>query len=196
MSDLDLDPTRTALLVMDFQVGILARLGDAQAALLDRVVPVVEAARARKMLVGFVVVGFRPGHPEIGDHATFSAIKQGNLMIIGDEPTSVHPRLAPRAGEPIIVKRRVSAFAGSDLEVILRAQKIEQLVLAGVSTSGVVLSTTRQAADADYRLVIAEDGCADPDDEVHRVLTTKVLARQARMTSCESVVAALRGHAG
>jgi len=52
-------------------------------------------------------------------------------------------------------------------------------VLTGVSTSGVVLSTTREATDKDYKLTILSDGCADADAEVHRVLTTKVFVRQA-----------------
>jgi nicotinamidase-related amidase len=55
----------------------------------------------------------------------------------------------------------------------------------------VVLSTARHAADADYRLVIVEDCCADRDAEVHRVLLEKVLARQATVVKAEAVVGAL-----
>ena len=46
-------------------------------------------------------------------------------------------------------------------------------------TSGVVLSTLRQAADLDYRLTVLTDACYDPDPEIHRVLTEKVFPRQA-----------------
>jgi len=53
------------------------------------------------------------------------------------------------------------------------------MVLAGIATSGVVLSTLREAADKDYRITVLSDGCADADEEVHRVLTTKVFLRQA-----------------
>jgi len=76
-------------------------------------------------------------------------------------------------------QRRVSAFTGSDLEVVLRAAGIDHLVLTGIATSGVVLSTLRQAADLDYRLTVLADGCLDADPEVHRVLTDKVYPRQA-----------------
>jgi isochorismate hydrolase len=72
-----------------------------------------------------------------------------------------------------------SAFTGSDLEVVLRAGGIDSLVLAGIATSGVVLSTLRQAADLDYRLTVLADGCLDADPEVHRVLLEKVFPRQA-----------------
>ena len=62
---------------------------------------------------------------------------------------------------------------------MLRAGGIDHLVLAGIATSGVVLSTLRQAADLDYRLTVLADGCLDADPEVHRVLTEKVFPRQA-----------------
>ena len=84
----------------------------------------------------------------------------------------------------------MSAFAGTDLEMILRANGVDTLVLAGISTSGVVTSTVRHAADADYRLVIVEDACADRDAEVHRVLLEKVLARQATVVDVADVTTA------
>ena len=73
----------------------------------------------------------------------------------------------------------MSAFSGSDLDVVLRSLGVDSLVLSGIATSGVVLSTLRQAADLDYRLTVLTDGCTDRDPEVHRVLTEKVFPRQA-----------------
>ena len=61
-----------------------------------------------------------------------------------------------------MVKHRISPFVSTDLETLLRANGIDTLVLAGVHTSGVVLSTVRHAGDLDYRLVIVRDCCADP----------------------------------
>ena len=92
----------------------------------------------------------------------------------------------------IVTKRRVSAFAGSDLEVVLRAQGIRHLVLAGIATSGVVLSTVRLAADLDYQLTVLADGCLDADPEVHRVLVGKVFPRQAEVTSITDWSVSLR----
>jgi len=80
-----------------------------------------------------------------------------------------------------MTKRRVTGFAGSDLEVILRSQGIGHLVLPGLSTSGVVLSTLREAADKDYRISVLSDCCADPDPEVHQLLLTKIFPRQAEV---------------
>jgi nicotinamidase-related amidase len=62
---------------------------------------------------------------------------------------------------------------------VLRSHDIDTLVLCGIATSGVVLSTVREGADRDYRLIVLEDLCLDADEEVHRVLTQKVFPRQA-----------------
>jgi hypothetical protein len=81
----------------------------------------------------------------------------------------------------VVTKRRASAFArGSDLDMVLRAAGIEVLVLSGIATSGVVLSTVRQAADLDFSLTVLADACVYREEEVHRVLCQKVLARQAK----------------
>lgn len=90
-----------------------------------------------------------------------------------------------------MVKKRVSAFTGSDLEVLLRSMSVTHLVLTGIATSGVVLSTAREAADRDYQLTVLADGCADADDEVHRVLLSKVFPRQAIVTTAQEWAAIL-----
>jgi len=75
--------------------------------------------------------------------------------------------------------------------VVLRAGGTGHLVLAGIATSGVVLSTLRQAADLDYRLTVLADGCLDADPEVHEVLLQKVFPRQAEVTSIAGWTAGL-----
>ncbi len=174
-----------ALLVMDLQNAIVERLGDET--VLDRAagVPVV-----------FVRVAFRPGLPEVSErNKTFGGIRaSGRADAFADaEATEIHPRVAPTPDEVVVTKRRVSAFAGSDLDVVLRAGDVEELVLCGIATSGVVLSTLRQAADLDYRLTVLRDACADADAEVHRVLTEKVFPRQADVVDVADWGAGLGG---
>jgi nicotinamidase-related amidase len=178
----------TALLVMDVQQGIVSRYaGDAD--YLPRLRRAVEAARAAGLRVIYVTVAFREGYPEISDrNKSFSAIGRTSGFVAGDSSTAVHPAVAPAPGEPVVLKRRVSAFAGSDLDVLLRAGNIDTLVLTGIATSGVVLSTLRQAADLDYRLVVLADACLDGDPEVHRVLTGKVFPRQADVRTVDEWV--------
>jgi nicotinamidase-related amidase len=168
-----------ALLVMDVQNAIVDRF-DAKEAYVDRVVAAVERAEQAEVLVVLVRVAFSPGHPEVSArNKSFSALRSSMGMNFGDPATEPVPRLLRGKGEVVVTKKRVSAFAGSDLELVLRSHDIDTLVLCGIATSGVVLSTVREGADRDYRLIVLEDLCVDADDEVHRVLTQKVFPRQA-----------------
>jgi nicotinamidase-related amidase len=183
--------SRTVLLLMDFQHGVVERLGTPSVvAAADRA---AKAARTAGIPVMFVRVGLRPGYPEVAEsNASFSVLAAQGDEYREDHPaTQVHADLTPLDREPVIVKRRVSAFSGSDLDVLLRAAGADTLVLAGIATSGVVLSTLRQAADLDYRLTVLADACADRDEEVHRVLTEKVFPRQALVTTTDEWIASL-----
>jgi nicotinamidase-related amidase len=185
-------PERPVLLLMDFQHGVVESLGTPS--VVEAAGRAAAGARAAGIPVMFVRVGFRPGYPEVASsNATFSAItSQAGDAYTQDHPaTQVHAALAPRGGEPVIVKRRVSAFSGSDLDVLLRGASADALVLAGIATSGVVLSTVRQAADLDYRLTVLADACADRDPEVHRVLTEKVFPRQALVATVDEWIGSL-----
>jgi nicotinamidase-related amidase len=182
---MELNTQNTALLVMDMQAGTLAHLSDTTA-LVSNIAKAIANARSKQIPVFYVTVGFRQGAPEISrNNKGFSAAKERFLNVDMNEFTKIHADLAPLPNELTVMKRRISAFAGSDLEVILRAFNIQHMVLTGVATSGVVLSTTREAADKDYQLTILADCCADGDEEVHRVLTTKILARQADVITVE-----------
>jgi nicotinamidase-related amidase len=154
---------------------------------------VLDAARNAGVFVAYIVVNFRSGYPEISDrNKTFSQRKTSGQTPAKDPATLIHSSVTPREGEPIIVKHRVNAFYGTDLDMILHAQGIDTLVLMGHATSGVILSTVRYAADADYRLVVVEDGCADPNPDVHQMLMEKVFPRQADVISSGNLVAALK----
>lgn len=182
----------TALLVMDIQPMTMGMLGETAPALISNLKKAIAAARSRDILVLYVVVGFRKGIPEITaatTNAGFSAIRGNAAAMPGLENPAPDPSIEAKPDEMVITKRRVSAFAGSDLEVILRGHKIEHLVLAGIATSGVVLSTLRQAADMDYRISVLSDGCADRDPEVHSVLLGKVFPRQAEVLTVDQWIA-------
>jgi nicotinamidase-related amidase len=182
----------TALLIMDVQPGVVDRF--AADGYLPRLATAASSARTAGISVIYVRVAFRDGYPEIsGRNLTFSAIAGTGRFIQGDPAAEIHPAIAPAPGEPVVTKLRVSAFAGSDLEVLLRAGKTEHLVLAGIATSGVVLSTLRQAADLDYQLTVLSDGCLDGDAEVHRVLLEKVFPRQSAVVTIADWIAGLSG---
>lgn len=171
--------SNTALLVMDMQAGIVGMLPNA-ANILSNMAKAIVKAREQKIPVIYVVLGFRQGLPEISmKNKSFAASKPLFESMDMNEFVKIHDDLKPQANEIVVTKKRFSAFTGSDLEVVLRAYGAQHLVLVGISTSGVVLSTLREAADKDYALTVLADCCADSDEEVHRVLTTKIFPRQA-----------------
>lgn len=179
-----------ALLLMDFQSGIVEQLGSVEVVANAR--RALDAARRHRVPVVFVRVAFREGAPEASPrNKAFSALADRGGMGVDSSATQVVAALEPLAAEIVVLKRRVSAFTGSDLEVVLRAADIDHMVLTGIATSGVVLSTLREAADRDFRLTVLRDACADRDDEVHRVLTEKVFPRQAEVVTVDEWVSDL-----
>ncbi|MFE4860469.1 cysteine hydrolase family protein [Streptomyces sp. NPDC056670] len=185
--------TNSALLVMDIQRGIVDRFPESAGAdYLTRLGTAVDAARAAGVPVIHVVIGFRAGHPEVSPrNKAFGALAGSAAFVEGDSSAAIHPALAPQPGDVVVTKKRVSAFAGSDLDTVLRGAGVTHLVLTGIATSGVVLSTLRQAADLDFGLTVLSDGCLDGDAEVHRVLTEKVFPRQADVVSVDAWVKAV-----
>ncbi len=183
--------SRPVLVLMDLQNGIVERVGGAE--LLANARRALDAARAHGIPVVFVRVAFREGYPEVApSNLAFGAIaSRGDSMTEAHDATQLHATLERRPEEPIVTKRRISAFSGSDLDVILRGAQADSLILGGVSTSGVVLSTIRQAADLDYRLTVLADVVADADPEVHDVLMQKVFPRQAAVTTADAWIASL-----
>ena len=184
--------TGTALLVMDVQNGIIERFAAGAPPLLDALGRAITGARAADVPVVYVRVAFRPGAPEISArNKAFAAAAAAGAMSIDDASAEVHAAVAPEPGDVLVTKKRVSAFAGSDLDVVLRSLDVDALVLTGIATSGVVLSTLRMAADLDYELTVLRDACADGDEEVHRVLMDKVFPRQASVMPTDQWVAQL-----
>ncbi len=190
--NLQIDSARTAVLIMDYQVDIVAMAGNAADALLDNASRALDAARQAGLTVIYITVGFRPGYPEVSPrNKSFSSIRESARLAPGSAGAEVHPTVRPHPNDIVVVKHRVGAFSGTDLEMILRASGIDTLVLFGIATSGVVLSTVRHAADHDYRLIVLADCCADADSDVHGCLMDKVLARQATITTAGAFVSSV-----
>jgi nicotinamidase-related amidase len=187
-----IDRTRTALLVMDFQKLVVDGYAADREQLLSRTAGLLEATRDASVMVIYIVVGFRPGYPEVSErNMAFSAIRSSGRLATDDPTIGIHPAVAPGPADTVVTKHRVSAFAGTDLDMILRANNVDTLLLAGILTSGVVLSTLCDAADADYRLFVVRDCCSDSDTEVHRVLLDKVFPRQAFVTEASAIISML-----
>jgi nicotinamidase-related amidase len=177
-----IDPSRTALLIMDYQNGVIPMAPDPEE-LLAGARQAIDLIRARGGTIGYVRVGFADVSEiggTMGQRIGAAALENFHA----DHPnTQIHAAVAPEAGDIVVRKTRVGPFGSTDLHEQLQERGIDTLVLAGISTSGVVLSTVRDAHDRDYRLIVLADLCADRDAEVHEVLIGKVFPRQAEVIS-------------
>jgi nicotinamidase-related amidase len=185
--------SRAALLSMDLQSAVVSIYTQDQGDFLSRVAGVQAWARTRTIPILHVQVGFRPGLPEVGSrNSLFAAIKKSPQwqQLFQGPAGAIHAAVAPQGEEAVITKHRISAFVGTDLDMILRANEIDTLILMGIATSGVVLATLLDGSDADYRVLVVKDCCADQDPEVHACLTGKVFPRLARVVSAAELTGA------
>jgi len=188
------DPKQTALLVMDFQQGVVERLPGPEP-LLARVRQAIGDMRDHGGTIAYVRVAFTEADwaaiPPV--NAIFARVSENRLMHHEDASTAIHDLLAPQPGDIVVRKTRVGAMSTTDLDRQLRDRGITTLVLAGISTSGVVLSTVIEAADRDYRLYVLSDGTEDPDAETRDVLLGKVFPRRAQIIDTAGLRSLLQG---
>lgn len=180
----DLLKSHTALLVMDVQRAAVAFVGE-DPMLLKSLSNAVATARKVGIRIIHVMVHFREGYPEVSPHnrAFSTALTTGALQAAD---MTIHPAVAPRPDEVIVTKVRSSAFSGSDLEVILRSQGINHLVLCGITTGNVVLTTLLEAADKDYELTVLSDCCADTEKNLEQALLTTIFPRCAEVITSKA----------
>ena len=193
MAELTLDKATTALLIADFYADMMNSIPHAiERGVVEKTRELQRAARDAGIMVCYSATVFRPGYPEISNrNKTFSQRKASGQPAVSDPVQIIHEAVRPIEGEVVAGKHRVNAMFGTDLQMSLRANNIETLVMLGYATSGVVLSTTRYAADADFRLIIVEDCCSDQDPEVHDFLTQRIFTRQADVVQAADVIQAL-----
>lgn len=176
------------MLTLDIQKGNFGFLPAAET-ILPNAAKAVKTARENQFTIIHVGLGFEPGHPEIGGlQSSFSMIKERGLFVKRSESAEFHPSLI-LPGDVVVYKQRVGTFSENSLHIILRSNGIEHLVLLGIATSGIVLSTLRRAYDLDFKCTVIKDACFDKDEEVHRVLTGKVFTAQANVLTTEEFVA-------
>jgi len=193
-TQLTIDPKTSAVLSMDFQTAVVS-IYVKDPDLVVRAAGLLSQARTAGMTVIHVQVGFRPNMPEASPrNRLLSAIKNSpqHRQVFEGAAGAIHPSLAPQGDDITVVKHRVSAFAGTDLEMILRAKDIDTLVMFGIATSGVVLSTLLEAGDRDYRVIVVGDCCADRDAEGHAWLIDKFFPRRVEVVQASEVVEALK----
>jgi nicotinamidase-related amidase len=184
-----IDPSRAALLVMDYQNGIIGMVenGDVLVAITRNL---IRTFREHGGTVGYVRVAFADGDWDGVPDTSY--MKQrvsgyGDNLGVDNPHTHIPQELAPEDGDIVVIKKRVGPFGTTDLHEQLQRRGIDTLVLAGISTSGVVLSTVRDAHDRDYRVLVVADACADRDQEVHGVLLGKIFPHQVEVTNARDL---------
>ena len=195
-TDISFDVARTAILAMDCQAGVVSIYVQPPEEFLKHASGVLAAARKAGMTVIHVQVGFRPGLPEVGSRNKLFAALKANVQhqqLFQGAAGAIHPALGPEPGDIVVTKHRVSAFTGTDLGMLLRAKEIETLVLFGIATSGVVLSTLLEAFDSDFKTVVISDCCADRDMEMHNMLLSRLFAQRGEVVTADEFVKALQG---
>jgi nicotinamidase-related amidase len=120
------DAAHTALLAMDCQTGIVSIYAKPPGEFVERASSVLRAARAAGMPVIHIQVGFRPGLPEVSNrNKLFGAIKASpqHQKLFEGPAGAIHPALGPEPDDMVVIKHRVDAFTGTDLEMLLRAKE-------------------------------------------------------------------------
>jgi nicotinamidase-related amidase len=187
----------TALLILDVTSGTVPQLPfpDKQKQdYLTLLSSTISHARTSNIKIIFVRVSFRHSHPEISSsNSLFSKLLNTNRYLENTPETEIHPDLGYDAekGDFLVTKKRISAFCGSELEVLLRGLGVRKLVLMGLVTSGTVLGTAFEASDRDFEIVVLRNACLDREEEINRVVMEKVLSKVAKVVDAQTWVEGL-----
>ena len=190
---LELDPRRTAVLPLDVQNDIVAMTPNVEP-ILNNVKSVVYAARGRDVPVVYVTVSFTEGYPDapVKTHPLYKMVSENRLVLAAGSGAEIHASVAPKQDELVLNKTSVDPFVTTRLAQHLQIVGADTIVIMGFSTNFVVESTARHAADAGYRVVVAEDCCASMNDEMHAFSAQHILPIFADVTSSDALIASLK----
>jgi nicotinamidase-related amidase len=189
MSDLHLDPKKTALVLIDLQNGILATPTAPHSVndVLEKSRQLAQSFRAK----GGTVIYVRVDINNVLHLPVDQPMRSPTDPPLPASASELSPQSGFQPGDIVITKRHWGAFAGTDLENVLRQRGVDTVVLGGVSTNVGVESTARQGTGLGFAFVIAEDACAARDAEAHRHACEKIFPRLARVRKTEQILAAL-----
>ncbi|ORJ92535.1 hypothetical protein A6F55_24175 [Prescottella equi] len=167
--------TRTALIVGDMQTGITSNFAFAEL-VVPRIAHTLSQVRTRDISVIYLRAALRTSTDDIGGgNHLFAAFHGAGPLFREDSPlTEVDSRLAPQSHDSVVLKRRTSGFAHTDLDLILRARQVSSIALCGVATSAMVAATVYAASDHDYAITVLRDLCADESAAMHDLLCDQI----------------------
>eukprot|EP00871_Galdieria_phlegrea_P004407 jgi/Galph1/4968/GphlegSOOS_G3619.1 len=183
--------SKPVVILCDFQNDIMGFLPpDKKDGVINGATKLLQFAREKRIPVIHVGVRFRKGYPEVSKNSKFFSLlaSRGNLLIEGTPGSEHVDQLKPIEGEIMVTKRRVGAHFNTDLQSILNGLEVTHLILGGVSTSGVILSTVRWASDADYQITVVREAVADGNETAHHALLDHIFPSQANVVTIDEVI--------
>lgn len=183
-----IDPSRTALVLIDLQKGIVGRevAPYSGAEVVARSAQLAAKFREAKAPVVLVNVNFSPDFADALKQETDQKFQMGQLP---PDWAEITPDLAPQPTDLRITKRNWGAFYGTELDLQLRRRGVATIVLGGISTNIGVESTARAAYELGYQLVLVEDAMASMSAEDHAFAIEKIFPRLGLVRSTEEVLA-------
>ncbi|MEE6140125.1 cysteine hydrolase [Mycobacterium sp. 050128] len=175
-----LEPNECALLLLGCQPGVLAAVPD-HSAFVTKINTAIDVIRLHDGHVIHARMAFDPSDNRFPPmtNKQFSALVRARQLQNGTPDAELHPALAVRPHDIQVRTTRLGGFSTTNLDEQLTNHGVTTLIVAGAHTSGALLTTVREAADRDYRLIVLVDCAADPDPEVHSLLFQRIFPRQA-----------------
>jgi len=179
---------KSALLVIDMQnffVGSRSGgLGPIDPAVLKNVKNLIDAFRKAERPVIYT----RHVHKADGSDAGILGWWWPDMIVEGSSDSEIHQDINPRSDEKVITKHRYSAFYNTDLEIVLRCQQIEDLVISGVMTNLCCESTARDAYFRDFRIFFVADATGTAYEEMHTATLLNLAYGFAYVTTTENLL--------
>jgi len=204
---LQLDPSRTALIIQDLQNdtiiegGAFADSGAPAHATAQNVVgnvsQLADAFRGAGAPVIHVWYIVEPGAAGLRQNAPlFQGVKESNGLVRGTWGVAPAEGMEPKDGDHIVEKMRMNAFYETRLDILLRGLGVDTIVVTGAWTNMSIEHTCRHGADAGYEVVVASDGTSTVNDEWHNAALNYAMTNVAKVATCEQISSGLTGGSG
>lgn len=195
-----LDPNKTAILAVHMQNDVVTKEGAfaeffSEGVEANNIISVVgsllEAGRAAEALTIYTRVAWQPGFPDlVANSPLLGIVKQAGCLVDGSHGAAIVDSLKPHDEDFVVTHQRVSGFHASVLDLTLRSQGRDTVVIAGVATNASVESTARSASDLGYRTIVVSDACSAAHDAAHAA-SLESLGLLAEIATVEEITGAL-----
>ncbi|HEY4093985.1 MAG TPA: isochorismatase family protein [Baekduia sp.] len=189
--------TAPALLIIDMAKAFndpAYGVGSDQTAAVEATAEVLDAARAAGLPVYFFTTAFEPDGSDGG--MFIRKVPALRELVLGSDGVEIDERLAPREGEPVILKKYSSAFFGTPLASTLRAAGVDTIILTGCSTSGCIRAAALDGVSHGFRVIVPREAVADRAPEPHEANLFDIDAKYGDVEPLHAVVAHLQGLPG